>query len=181
MRRIILTVLTIAAVTVTAIMGLVPANGSSRLRNVVHLHETYNGSMYLTTDGTSPYGLAETGLSPGRDLTLIDTGHTYHDPSGICPASGCEIFDMVLNSGFCLGSDNSYIEVEIRNCTDDLEWWAIKYPPPAVDDVFINVAASNALSSFGDQVMDGTESTGVPIYICTYQHCPKDTFTNWSF
>jgi hypothetical protein len=167
-KRILLILATIAAVAGFAI----PASASS------HLYETYNSTVYLGTVGTVLYDDAVTVNSPGRDLTLTNTGKTFSDPNALCPINGCPIYSFVLNSGFCIGDNNTYSEVEIRNCEGTLEQWALLGSSPTDNARWLNVAATNFYGF--DQVLDGYSTTGLDIITCNYNSCPSGNFSRWS-
>jgi hypothetical protein len=172
----------ILAVVLAVFMGPAVANAttSPHVLTISHFYETNNDTVYLVTDGTTPYGDAETGNPPGRDIYLSDTGFRYVDPSGLCGSAGCEVYHLVLNSGYCLAPDNSYVFVEIRDCSNSNVNWAVKGSPPTLDALWINVGASDAFGS--DQVLAGSKDKGLDIELCglTIGISCSGLYTNWS-
>lgn len=165
------------SVIVTAIsFALVPASASATSPG--HLYETNNNTVYLTTDGTVPYGAAETGSSPGRDIYFINTGQTYNDPSGYCPSGGCPVYQLQLSSGYCIAPDNGYVFLEIRDCSNADTNWAITVSNNAYE--LIDRSASNAAGA--DQVMAGDKAKGDQMQLCGFTiglSCFNNLYFRW--
>lgn len=185
--RITLTVLTGFAViaALTGMLAPVPASAHGARSNVLttfHLLETNNPSVYLTTDGVTPYGKAETGSRPGRDVMILQTGNTYQDPAGLChanPDGNCDVYILELGSGYCLGSDNIGYSVEIRDCSSLFDLWALVAPGSVTtDDLWINVTQSQAAGY--SQLMAGTRATGNVITLCSWYTYCTGLYTNWN-
>jgi hypothetical protein len=170
--------LAIAVIVGAISLAFVPSAASAR--SAFHLYETNNNTVYVTTDGTVPYGAAETGSSPGRDLYLGSTGQNYSDPSGYCPRGGCPVYLFILGSGYCLAPDNSFTFLEIRDCTNAGAYWAVAIPQSGNGYEFINRAASNAASS--TQFMAGDGSKGFQLELCGFTigiSCFSNLYTKW--
>ena len=146
---------------------------------ISHFYETNNNTVYLTTDGTTPYGAAETGSAPGRDINLSDTGFRWVDPDGSCGSGGCEVYHLVLNSGYCLGPNNTYEVVEIRDCSSANIDWALKSPSPTIDALWINTAESDSVGH--DIFLSGGRAKGLNIVPCGVGAIPcYGQYINWS-
>jgi hypothetical protein len=159
-------VICILAAALAVVMGPAGASvaASPHVLTLYHFFETYNSTVYLTTDGTTPYGAAETGSGPGRDIAVSDTGHRWVDPDVTCGGGGCEVFHLVVGSGYCLAPNNTNQLVEIRDCSNAGVNWAFKGSSPALDGLWINTYWSDAFGS--DQFMAGSKDKGLNIFPC---------------
>lgn len=191
MRNYIMALLAAVAVIVplTTIASAAPVHHarSSVLVTHDHLFETFNSSIYVTTDGTALYSTAETGSSPGRDLTITDTGFKDTTDSPLCTQnSPCEVYQLVTNLGFCLGVNNAETKVEIRDCsphsggqTSATNW---ARPGSSFDNTYwLNTLQS--LDEFNSSVLNGGASSGQVIIACdpfAGGTCAAGTYSKWS-
>jgi hypothetical protein len=121
------------------------------------------GHLYVTTDGTTPYGFAESGNAPGRTFTSTSSG-TYSDPNDMCtapPSTSCTEYNLKLNSGYCIAA-TSGLNVDIKPCNADGTVWALLFTGGS-DFMWINVEMSNKYGS--DVVLTGDNVLGDPLTV----------------
>lgn len=164
----------------SAVIAHTAHTASPQVLTIVHLQETSNPTVYLVTDGTVPYGKAETGNPPGRDLSFFRTGNTYSDPAGLCISDAgnvCPVYQIELNSGYCLAADNLGGSVEIRDCSNANTLWAFVGQQVTTDARWISVNQST-MDGFS-MLMAGTKTTGNVITLCAWFSGCNGYYTNW--
>jgi hypothetical protein len=136
----------------------------------------FGNHLFITTDGTTPYGAAESGNAPGRTLTSTSSS-AYNDPSGKCarsPSGRCLEWNLQLNSGYCLAATNSSGEIDIKPCDADGTVWALLILGNT--DEWISVEVSNAKGTdyvmTSDNVVDDRLTTDC-------QGCTPGTYQQW--
>jgi hypothetical protein len=136
----------------------------------------YGNHLYITTDGTTPYGAAESGNPPGRTFTSTSSS-SYNDPSGKCaksPDGQCLEWNLVLNSGYCLAATNGTGNIDIKPCSADGTVWALLILGST--DEWISVEVSNAAGT--DYVMTSDNVVGDRLTTDCID-CTPGTYQQW--
>ena len=144
------------ATTLISTTGVVQASTPTTI--LARWHTAFGNHLYITTDGTTPFGAAESGNAPGRVLAS-QSGSAYNDPSGECaksPASRCVEWNLQLDSGYCLAATNGTNKIDIKPCNADGTVWALLIGSSA--DKWISVEISNAAGT--DYVMTSDNGVG---------------------
>ena len=158
----------------TATTGV--ANASTPTSIISRWHTVFGNHLYITTDGTTPYGAAESGNAPGRQLTS-QSGNTYTDPSGLCaksPSRQCLIWNLQLDSGYCLAAVNTNLNIDIKPCSADGTAWALLIENSG--DKWINREISNTAGA--DYVMTSDNVVGDRL-TSDCIGCTSGTYQQW--
>jgi len=146
-----------AGLTVAIATTLVSTAGAAHAdTHTARWHTASGKGLYITTDGTTPFGAAESGNPPGRILTSDSSGR-YHDPDGVCGQIGCLEWNMILDSGYCLAATNTSGNIDIKSCSADGTVWAFLLVSSTAGK-WISVDQSNAHGS--DYYMTGDNVVG---------------------
>lgn len=188
MRKIILSIMSCLALASGAFMAVAPLPASAATS---HLFEEFHSSTYVGTSGTALYSQAVTVSSPGRDFTIIDTGWNtlgaIGDSSPAICQSGCEIYQLKTNAGFCLATNNSFTTVELRDCStlnsgvNHYDFWA-NTAGNFNDTWWVNM--KQTLDSTSTAALSAPSSTGLNVVTCDpngqFATCPSGYYSKWS-